>query len=298
MRRDSIDDIRTFIAVAREQSFTKAAAKLGVSQSAMSYAVRMLEERLGLRLLTRTTRSVSLTAAGERLFHSVGPRFDEIEAEIAALSDLRDKPAGTVRINAVEHAAEAIIWPAIAKLLHVYPDINVEIITDYRLTDIVAERYDAGVRLGEQVAKDMISVRIGPDFRMAVVASPSYFAVRPQPMTPHELSEHACISMRLPTSGGLYTWDFRKDGQELKARLPGGRLVFNAVALMRQGAIEGLGIANLPEDLVVEDIMEGRLVRVLKDWCQPLPGYHLYYPSRRQPSPAFALVVDALRHQA
>src|SRR5215204_283311 len=247
MRRENVNDLLAFIAVAREQSFTKAAAKLQVSQSALSYTIRTLEERLGLRLLTRTTRSVSLTEAGDRLLRSIGPRFDEIETEISALIGLRDKPAGTVRITTVEHAAETILWPTMARLLPEYPDVNVEIITDYGLTDIVAERYDAGVRLGEQVDKDMIAVSIGPELRMAVVAAPSYFAVHPQPMTPHELSEHACISMRLPTSGGLYTWDFRKDGQELKARLPGGRLVFNAVALMRQGAIEGLGIANLPE---------------------------------------------------
>lgn len=296
MRRDSVNDFRAFIAVAREKSFTKAAAKLGVSQSALSYIVRTLEARLGIRLLTRTTRSVSLTQAGERLLGSIGPRFDEIESEISALSELRDKPAGTVRINSVEHAAETILWPAIARLLHEYPDVNVEIIEDYHLIDIVAERYDAGVRLGEQVAKDMISVRIGPEIRMAIVAAPSYFEGRRRPLVPQDLTEHECINLRLPTSGGFYVWDFRKDGQELRVRVQ-GRLVFNAVALIRNGALEGLGLAHLPVDLVEADLRQGRLERVLTDWCPPRPGYHLYYPSRRQPSPAFALVVDALRYR-
>ena len=294
MRRDNVNDYLAFIAVAREKSFTKAAAKMGVSQSALSYTLRQLEARLGIRLLTRTTRSVSLTEAGERLLDSIGPRFDEIEHEISALNELRDKPAGTIRLNSVEHATEAILWPAMAKLLAEYPDINVEIINDYRLVDIVAERYDAGVRLGEQVDKDMIALRIGPDFRMATVAAPSYFQNHPKPRTPQELTGHACIILRLPTSGGLYAWDFRKDGRELKVRGQ-GRGVFNTVAMMINAALAGFGIVYLPEDLVSADIQEGRLVRVLADWCPPRPGYHLYYPSRRQPSPAFALVVDALR---
>jgi DNA-binding transcriptional LysR family regulator len=297
MRRDNVNNFIAFIAVARQKSFTKAAAKLGVSQSALSYTIRMLEARLGIRLLTRTTRSVSLTEAGDRLLGSIGPRFDEIEGEIAALSALRDKPAGTVRITSVEHAAETILWPALAKLLHEYPDVNVEIIEDYHLSDIVAERYDAGVRLGEQVAKDMISVPIGPDLRMAIVAAPSYFESRPRPLTPRDLTGHDCINMRLPTSGGFYVWDFRKGDRELRVRVQ-GRLVLNAVALIRNGALEGLGLAHLPVDLVEADIRHGRLVRVLTDWCPVRPGYHLYYPSRRQPSPAFALVVDALRYRA
>ena len=294
MRRDNVNDYLAFIAVAREKSFTKAAAKMDVSQSALSYTLRQLEARLGIRLLTRTTRSVSPTEAGERLLQSIGPRFDEIEHEISALNELRDKPAGTIRLNSVEHATEAILWPAMAKLLAEYPDINVEIINDYRLVDIVAERYDAGVRLGEQVDKDMIALRIGPDFRMATVAAPSYFQNHPKPRTPQELTGHACIILRLPTSGGLYAWDFRKDGRELKVRGQ-GRGVFNTVAMMINAALAGFGIVYLPEDLVSADIQEGRLVRVLADWCPPRPGYHLYYPSRRQPSPAFALVVDALR---
>jgi DNA-binding transcriptional LysR family regulator len=297
MRRDNVNDLLAFIAVAREQSFTRAAAKIGVSQSALSYTIRTLEARLGLRLLARTTRSVALTEAGERLLRSIGPRFDEIESEISALSELRDRPAGTIRITTVEHAAETILWPVMARLLSEYPDVNVEIILDYGLTDIVAERYDAGVRLGEQVAKDMIAVRIGPDFRMAAVAAPSYFEGRPQPLTPQDLTEHACINLRLPTYGGLYAWDFRKGGRELRVRVQ-GRAVFNAVAMIRHAALQGLGLAYLPEDLVEAAIQEGRLVRVLADWCPPLPGYHLYYPSRRQPSPAFTLLVEALRHRA
>ncbi|MEQ1614614.1 MAG: LysR family transcriptional regulator [Hyphomicrobiaceae bacterium] len=293
MRRDNVSDLRTFIAVAREQSFTKAAAKLGVSQSALSYTVRTMEARLGVRLLTRTTRSVALTDAGERLFQNAAPRLDEIEAELAAVSASLDKPAGTVRITTVEHATESILWPAMAMLVREYPDIKIELINDYGLTDIVAQRYDAGVRLGEQVDKDMIAVRIAADFRMAVVAAPSYFERKPRPRTPHDLAEHHCINMRLPTSGGLYTWDFRKGAREIKVRAQ-GRMVFNAVATIRDAAIQGLGIASMHEDLVETAIQNGRLVRVLVDWCPLRPGYHLYYPSRRQPTPAFALVVDAL----
>jgi DNA-binding transcriptional LysR family regulator len=297
MRRENVNDLIAFIEVARERSFTKAAAKLGVSQSALSYTVRTLEGRIGLQLLTRTTRSVSLTEAGERLLRTIGPRLDEIEAEISSLSELRDKPAGTVRITSVEHAAETILWPALAPLLRGYPDVNVEIITDYRLIDIVAERYDAGVRLGEQVDKDMIAVRIGPNFRMAVVAAPSYFASRPRPLSPQDLTGHDCIGLRLPTHGGLYAWDFRKDARALEVRIQ-GRVVFNTVGMMRNAALEGLGLAYLPEDVVEAALRKGQLVRVLEDWCPPLPGYHLYYTSRRQPSPAFALVVDTLRRRA
>jgi DNA-binding transcriptional LysR family regulator len=297
MRRENVNDLIAFIEVARERSFTKAAAKLGVSQSALSYTVRTLEGRIGLQLLTRTTRSVSLTEAGERLLRSIGPRLDEIEAEISSLSELRDKPAGTVRITSVEHAAETILWPALAPLLRGYPDVNIEIITDYRLIDIVAERYDAGVRLGEQVDKDMIAVRIGSNFRMAVVAAPSYFASHPRPLSPQDLTGHDCIGLRLPTHGGLYAWDFRKDARAIEVRIQ-GRVVFNTVGMMRNAALEGLGLAYLPEDVVEAALRKGQLVRVLEDWCPPLPGYHLYYTSRRQPSPAFALVVDTLRCRA
>jgi DNA-binding transcriptional LysR family regulator len=271
MPRDNLNELTAFLAVAREQSFTKAAAKLGVSQSALSHTLRALEERLGVRLLTRTTRSVSATEAGERLVRSIGPRLDEIEVELAALSALREKPAGTIRITAGEHAADAILWPAIAGLLPDYPDIRIEIIVDYGLTDIVAERYDAGVRLGEQVARDMIAVRIGPDMRMAVVGSPTYFARRPKPRVPQDLTTHNCINLRLPTYGGLYAWEFDKAGRELKVRVE-GQLVFNTAALRLNAVLAGLGLAYLPEDQVHAHLADGRLVRVLADWCPPFPG--------------------------
>ncbi|MBB5573947.1 MULTISPECIES: LysR family transcriptional regulator [Rhizobium] len=296
MPRQPINDLIAFLAVAREQSFTKAAAKLGVSQSALSHTIRGLEARLGLRLLTRTTRSVSPTEAGERLLVTIGPRFDEIENELAALSEFREKPAGTIRITAGEHAAETILWPALEPLLPQYPDVHVEIIVDYGLTDIVAERYDAGVRLGEQVARDMIAVRIGPDMRMAAVGAPAYFENRPKPLTPQDLTGHNCINLRLPTYGGIYAWEFEKEGRELKVRVE-GQLVFNNIALRLNAALAGLGLAYLPEDVVQPYLHDGRLVRVLEDWCPPFTGYHLYYPSRRQASPAFALVVNALRRR-
>ena len=296
MPRDNLNELTAFLAVAREKSFTRAAAQLGVSQSALSHTVRALEERLGVRLLTRTTRSVAPTEAGERLVRSVGPRLDEIEAELAALSALREKPAGTIRITAGEHAADAVLWPAIARLLPDYPDIRVEIIVDYGLTDIVAERYDAGVRLGEQVAHDMIAVRIGPDMRMAVVGAPAYFARQPKPRTPQDLTAHNCINLRLPTYGGLYAWEFEKAGRELKVRVE-GQLIFNTAALRMNAVLAGLGLAYLPQDQVKAHLADGRLVRVLADWCAPFPGYHLYYPSRRQATPAFSLLVDALRYR-
>ena len=294
--RGNVNNLLAFLAVAKEGSFTRAAAKLGVSQSALSHTIRGLEERLGLRLLTRTTRRVAPTEVGERLLRTVGPRFDEIDAELAALSELREKLAGTIRITTVEYAAESILWPALVKLLPQYPDIKVEIIVDYGLTDIVAERYDAGVRLGEQVAKDMIAVRIGPDFRMAVVGAPSYFTRRSRPKKPQDLTAHDCINLRLPTYGGLYAWEFEKHGRELKVRVE-GQLVFNGSAPMLKAALAGFGLAYLPEDLVQADLAKGRLIRVLTDWCPPFSGYHLYYPSRRQPTPAFALLVDALRYR-
>jgi len=296
MPRENLNDILALLAVARDRSFTRAAAKLGVSQSALSHTIRELEARLGLRLLARTTRSVAPTEAGERLLRALGPRFDEIEAELAELSGLRDKPAGTIRITSGEHAAEAILWPALAKLLPRYPDIKVELNIDYGLTDIVAERYDAGVRLGEQVAKDMIAVRIGPDFRMAVVGAPSYFARRPKPKNPQDLTAHDCINIRLPTYGSIYAWEFEKRRRALKVRVE-GQLVFNNIALRVNAALAGLGLAYLSEDQVQEHVAEGRLVRVLGDWCPPFSGYHLYYPSRRQAAPAFALLVEALRYR-
>ena len=296
MPRESLDDLRAFLVVAGERSFPRAAAQLGVSQSALSQTVRGLEARLGLRLLTRTTRSVAPTEAGERLLRSVGPRLEEIDAEFAALSALREKPAGTIRITADEHAARSVLWPALARLLPGYPDIKVEIVVDYGLTDIVAGRYDAGVRLGGIVARDMVAVRIGPEMRMAVVGAPSYLAGRPQPRSPQDLSGHACINLRLPTYGGLYAWELEKDGRELRVRVE-GQLVFTSIALILDAALAGFGLAYLPEDQVRPHLADGRLVRVLADWCPPFPGYHLYYPSRRQHTPAFSLLVDALRYR-
>ena len=296
MPRGNVNDLIAFLAVARERSFTRAAAQLGVSPSALSHTMRGLEERLGLRLLTRSTRSVSPTEAGERLIQSIGPSFDQIEAQLDALSALRDKPAGTIRITAGEHAAHAVLWPRIAKLLPEYPDIKIEINVDQALTDIVAERFDAGVRLGEQVAKDMIAVPIGPDMRMAAVGAPSYFAKRPPPRTPQDLTDHNCINLRLPTYGGLYAWEFEHGGRELKVRVD-GQLVFNDVSQILVAAVAGFGLAYVLEDAVQPYIESGQLQRVLEDWCPPFPGYHLYYPSRRQSSPAFALLVDALRYR-
>ncbi len=285
-----------FLAVARERSFTKAAAQLGVSQSALSHTIRGLEARLGLRLLTRTTRSVAATEAGERLLLTVGPRLEEIDHELTALSELREKPAGTIRITTAEHAAESILWPKLVRFLPQYPDIKVEIVIDYGLTDIVAQRYDAGVRLGEQVAKGMIAVRIGPQMRIAVVGSPSYFTKHSAPKAPQDLIGHNCINLRLPTYGGLYAWEFEKSGREVKVRVE-GQLVFNRIQQMLNATLAGFGLAYLPEDIAQPHLARGRLKRVLEDWCLPFPGYHLYYPSRRQSSPAFTLLVDALRYR-
>jgi DNA-binding transcriptional LysR family regulator len=296
MPRQNFNDLLAFLTVAKERSFTRAAARLGVSQSALSHTVRGLEERLGLRLLTRTTRSVAPTEAGERLLRTTGPRLDEIEAEMAALAELRDKPSGTIRITAHDHAVRTVLWPALARLLPDYPDINVEVVIDYGLTDIVAERYDAGIRSGEIVAKDMVAVRVGPDMRSAVVGAPSYFANRPRPETPQALTAHTCINLRLPTHGGLYAWEFEKDGREPRVRVE-GQLVFNGTAPILDAALAGFGLAYLPEDSVRAHLANGRLIRVLDDWCPPYAGYHLYYPSRRQPTPAFALLVNALRYR-
>lgn len=296
MDRENASDLLAFLAVARERSFTRAAAKLGLSQSALSQIVRALEQRLGVRLLNRTTRSVAPTQAGERLLQNIGPKFDEMDVELAALSELREKPAGTLRITAIEYAADTILMPALAKLLPKYPDIKVEVIMDYGLSNIVADRYDAGIRLGEQVANDMVAVRIGPDFRMVVVGAPSYFSSRKRPRTPQDLTSHNCITLRLPTYGGIYAWEFEKNGRELNVRVD-GQLVFNGVASMFNAALNGLGLAYLPEDLVRTDVSEGRLVKVLSDWCAPFSGYHPYYPSRHQRSPALAVLVDALRYR-
>lgn len=296
MQRGNLDDLLAFVAVGRERSFTKAAAKLGISQSALSHTIRELEARLGVRLLTRTTRSVAPTAAGERLLQNVGPRFEEIEAELAAISELREKPAGTIRITAGDHAIHSVLWPKLAKLLPKYPDIKVEITIDYGLADIVAQRYDAGVRWGEQVAKDMIAVRIGPDVRFAVVGTKSYFARRPPPKTPQDLIGHTCINLRLPTYGGLYAWEFERGGRELNVRVE-GQLVFNGIFQVLDAALAGFGLAFVPENLAQPHLAKGRLKRVLEEWCPPWPGYHLYYPSRRQSSAAFAVLIDALRHR-
>ncbi|ABD90417.1 LysR family transcriptional regulator [Rhodopseudomonas palustris] len=293
--RANLGDLSAFVAVAEERSFTRAAAKLGVSQSALSHTIRELEARLGIRLLTRTTRSVAPTEAGERLLRTVAPRLAEIDAELAGLSDLREKPAGSIRITAGEHAAETVLWPALARLLKDYPEIKVEICSDNTFTDIVAERFDAGVRFGEQVSKDMIALRIAPDMRMAAIAAPSYFAQRPRPKRPQDLTDHACINIRLPTYNSLYAWEFEKAGRELKVRVE-GQLIFNTLPLALQAALDGFGIAFMPEDLATSHLAAGRLVRVLGDWCPPFPGYHLYYPNRK-PTPAFALLVEALRYR-
>lgn len=296
MQQIDLNDINAFLTVARHRSFTRAAAQLGVSQSALSQTIRGLEARLGLRLLTRTTRSVSPTEAGERLLCAAGPRLDEIGAELEALSALREKPSGTIRITAHDHAVEAVLWPALQRLLPDYADIKVEVVIDYGLTDIVAARFDAGIRTGEIVDKDMIAVRIGPDLRSAVVGSPGYFARRPEPVTPQDLTQHDCINLRLPTHGGLYAWEFEKAGRELRVRVE-GQLIFNATTPMLNAALAGLGLAYLPADTAQAHLADGRLIQVLADWCPPYPGYHLYYPSRRQPMPAFSLLVETLRYK-
>jgi DNA-binding transcriptional LysR family regulator len=294
--RTDLNDIAAFLAVARERSFTRAAAQLGVSQSALSQTVRGLEAQLGLRLLTRTTRSVAPTEAGERLVRTAGPRLDEIDAELAALNGLRDRPGGTVRITAHDHAVRAVLWPALKRLLPDYPDIKVEIAIQSGLTDIVAERFDAGIRAGEMVAQDMVAVRIVPAMRSAVVGAPSYVAGRDRPKTPQDLTGHVCINLRLPTRGGLYAWEFAKGGHEVRVRVD-GQLTFNESGPMLDAALAGFGLAYVPEDSVQAHLADGRLVRVLADWCPSYPGYHLYYPSRRQPTPAFSLLVEALRYR-
>lgn len=297
MLRANINDLIAFSMVAKEQSFTRAAAKLGVSQSALSHAIRGLEERLGVRLLTRTTRSVAPTEAGQQLLERVAPRLAEIEDELIAITELKDKPAGTIRITAAEHAANTVLWPKLEKFLPDYPDIKVEVTIDYGLRDIVSDRFDAGIRLGEQVDKDMIAVRIGPDFRMAVVATPSYIADKSAPLTPHDLQQHSCINLRLPTLGGIYAWEFEKAGRPLRVRVD-GQLILNSNAQIKKAVLAGFGMALVPEDNVREELKSGELVEFLQDWCPEFPGYYLYYPSRRQHTSAFALLVDALRYKA
>lgn len=294
MPRRNLNDLLAFVTVAREGSFTKAAGTLGVTQSALSQAIRGLEERLEIRLLTRTTRSVAPTPAGERLMKAIGHRFDEIEAELDALTELRDKPAGTVRITCGDHVLRTVLLPRLAPLLRDYPDIRLEFDVNYGFRDIVADRFDAGVRMGDTIDNDMIAMPIGPPLRMAVVASTGYFSANPVPRTPADLSAHRCINQRMPTSGGLYVWDFEKRGRKVNVRVD-GPLIFNTTPPQVDAALAGLGIALLPEDEPRPHIDSGRLVRVLQDWCPKFAGYHLYHPSKRQPSPAFSLVVKALR---
>ncbi len=296
MKRDELGDLAAFLAVAEERSFTRAAARLGLSQSALSHTIRRLEARLGLRLLLRTTRSVAPTEAGERLAEALRPAFDGIDARIEALSALRDRPSGTIRITAGEHAAQTVLWPVLERFLPLYPDVRVEIATDYRMIDLAEGRFDAGIRLGEHLAEDMIAVPIGPDMRMVVVGSPAYLATRPVPQTPHDLTAHACVNLRLPTRGGLYVWEFEKDGRPLNVRVD-GPLIVNDMDLMVSGALGGVGLGIVMEDQVTAEVADGRLIRVLEDWSPPFPGYHLYYPSRRQPTPAFTALIDALRYR-
>lgn len=295
MLKDNFNDLLSFMVVARERSFTRAAAQLGVSQSALSHAMRNLETRLEVRLLTRTTRSVAPTEAGEHLFMRLSPHLLEIEQELTALRDTRDRPAGNIRLTAGEHAMSAVLWPVLKPFMAQYPDINVEVTVDNGLTDIVDGRFDAGVRLGEQVAKDMIAVRIAPDMRMAVVGSAEYLQRFGVPETPEQLDQHRCINMRLPTRGGLYAWEFERDGRELRVRVD-GQLILNSLPQRIDAAENGLGLAYVPEEAVQDALAESRLVRVLEAWCPAFTGYHLYYPSRRQHTTAFALLIAALRH--
>jgi DNA-binding transcriptional LysR family regulator len=296
MARDNISDILVFFAVARERSFTRAAAKLGMTQSALSHIIRSLETRLGVRLLTRTTRSVSPTEAGERLLQNVAPRLEEIEAEIAAVSDLGDKPAGTIRITAIDHVIDQVLWPRLANVLQQYPDIHLEISSEYRMVDIAAERYDIGVRFGDQVEKDMIAVRLTPDVRMMIVGAPGYFAHRPVPASAQDLMKHNCITLRLSSSGGLYAWELQHEGQDMEVRVR-GQFTFNGAYQILGAALSGCGLAFLPEDMAGPHVRAGRLASVMEDWCPSFPGLHAYYPSRRNSSRALAVVMDAIRYK-
>jgi DNA-binding transcriptional LysR family regulator len=297
MRREELSDLAVFLAVAEERSFTRAAARLGTSQSSLSQIVRRLEARMGLKLLTRTTRQVAPTEAGDQLVATLRPAFDEIDERLSSLTALRDKPSGTIRITTGRHAADTVLWPAVAKLLDDFPDIAIELSIDSHFTDIVGERFDGGVRLGESLAKDMIAVRIGPDLRMAVVASPAYLKDREPPQSPHDLTRHRCINLRMPTKGGLYTWEFEQDGRQVNVRVD-GPLIVNDVALAIKAAVDGVGLAYLMEDHVMPLVKAGKLVRLLEDWSPAFPGYYLYYPDRRQLPPAFRLFVDLLRSRA
>lgn len=296
MQREDLADLCAFMAVADERSFTRAAARLGTSQSSLSHTIRRLEARLGMRLLVRTTRSVAPTQAGDRLLATLRPALTRIDDELASLADLRERPAGTIRITTSRHAADTVLWPVLERLLPDYPDITVELDIDSGLTDIVTERFDAGVRLGEALAQDMIAVRIGPELRMIVVAAPRYLAANPAPQTPQDLARHRCINQRLQSAGGLYAWELEKDGRALRVRVE-GQLIFNDTAMIAEAAAAGFGLAFVMHNDVTAYLADGRLVQVLADWCPSFPGYHLYYPSRRQPSAAFSLLVDALRHR-
>lgn len=296
MARSPIDDLQAFLAVARERSFTRAAAKLGVTPSALSHSMKGLEARLGLRLLSRTTRSVSPTEAGERLMRSIGPHFEQIEAEIAALSDFRDRPAGTIRVSCGDSVVEAVFRPMLKPFLAKYPDITVELAINNGFVDIVEQRLDAGVRLGEALSKDMIAVRIGPDWRFTIVGTPEYFARRSPPETPQDLTNHKCINLRLTTAGGLYAWELKKDGREINVRVE-GQLIFNSILPVMAAALDGHGLGNVPEFMSRPYIERGELVEVLADWSPTWQGFHLYYPNRRQPSPAFTAFVEALRYR-
>ncbi len=296
MLKENFNDLIAFLVVARERSFTRAAAKLGLSQSALSHSMRALEERMGIRLLTRTTRSVSPTEAGERLLERIGPHFSEIELELSLLKEMRDQPAGNIRITAGEHAVDTVLWPVLQGFLRQWPDIHVEVTVDNALMDIVSHRFDAGIRLGEQVAKDMVAVPVSPPMRMAVVGSPDWFARHAPPQTPADLQYHRCVNMRLPTLGGMLPWEFSADGKELRVRVE-GQLTINDLRHRIAAARAGMGLIYLPENCVEQELSEGSLVRVLESWCEPFPGYYLYYPSRRQHTRAFSLLVEALRYR-
>jgi DNA-binding transcriptional LysR family regulator len=297
MGPENIKDILAFLAVAQERSFTRAAAKLGVSQSALSHAIRGLETRLGVRLLTRTTRSVSPTEAGERLLLNVAPRLEEIEAEIAAVSDLGERPAGTIRITAIDHVVDSVLWPRLAKVLEQYPDVRVEMNSEYRMVDVAAERYDIGVRYGDQVQKDMVAVRLTPDIRMSIVGAPRYFETHKIPMGIPDLARHNCICLRLASSGGIYAWELRDGERDVEVRVS-GQVTFDGAYQMLNAALSGYGLAFLPEELTQPHVDAGRLRRVMDDHCGSFPGLHAYYPSRRNSSRALRLVIDAIRYQA
>jgi len=296
MTHSKVNDLQAFVAVARDQSFTKAAARLGITPSALSHTMRALEERLGVRLLARTTRNVAPTEAGERLMRSIAPLFDQITAEVEALGELRDKPAGTIRITCTDDQIELCVRPMLVEFLKDYPDITLELYVDYGFTNVVEERFDAGIRLGEAISKDMIAVRIGPDWRLAVVGSPAYFGRNPRPKTPHDLTRHACINIRHRPSGAIYAWEFGKKGKIFTVKVE-GQLVFNSIMHVLNAAVDGIGLAYVPEQLVTPYLADGRLKEILSDWCPYFQGYHLYYPNRRQASPAFSAFVEALRYR-